>query len=642
LNSTFFSKAEIAKTILDLSPPMVRTSILNERAFKEHYALKTEATVNLGAGKISFRRSKFFNAVREVLSGTIESEVKDTEDRAWTIRNEATDDNLPVLVLLSNVQRQILPDFSALSETSSVRLNLLEKAADDVMLPEDAKEKWKNILKERALDEDEIELFHCDIRDTPVHIEQNIRNEITCGQSNISSLVPSSLRYFQRLVGVYDGSRSIRDYATGAGKKLFVQLSEWKLHEGFLSSLYLSSHSALTDELSVNHLEKENLVKVYNFIENHGDILSLLGAFEFGLRILPERPEVKPYLMRLVHKIRDDNPDGEQSEFTLFSALFVLVDGELSRTHLMSDTPPFYRRLASLAQAALIQRQIIQHGIDYNEISQWALSNRGEYFYMQSLADMRNEPRWNPDLASAQQIKADFFGRIMISGNRFGKNIQSEELRELILGNGAQSLLSLSEFPRPYLPGPLEGADDTPNTLPTELAETIEKQLSTEEMEPSSFFGLVNSSLIFNITSEHADLAAEALRLGNYRLVNLEDNKQLLSILSGLATVAAITRNSELSNELRIIVRRYRNDPQFHINIEEAMRICLVAAASLEDLIDWREFAGEWLTELSFSELNGDEGETLHSHLLALLNSVPELWVSCARADAALQAWNSR
>lgn len=115
-----------------------------------------------------------------------------------------------------------------------------------------------------------------------------------------------------------------------------------------------------------------------------------------------------------------------------------------------------------------------------------------------------------------------------------------------------------------------------------------------------------------------------------------------MGILNGLATVSAVSRNTALADELRILVRRYRRDSQYGFSIEEAMRMCLVASAAWEDLMEWREFSGEWLTELAFGKLEGNEGEVLHSHLTALLHSVPELWVSCARADAALEAFCSR
>jgi hypothetical protein len=396
---------------------------------------------------------------------------------------------------------------------------------------------------------------------------------------------------------------------------------------------------ALTDEIKVDHLNQEDLERAFEYLEIYGDMLSRLGGFEVGLRILPDRPEVEPFLLRLVHRIRDDDVESKESEFNLFSALFVLVDGELARTRLLTEEPPFYRRLASLAQAALIHRQIVQCGIDYDQFSKWAFSNRGEHFYMQSLADMRNEPRWSPDLAAALQMQADFFGRIMISGKNFQANLGEGELRETILGEGEQSLIKFCEFPRPYFPGPLEGTEDNPNALPDDLARIIEEQLNSEEVGATSFIALVNSSIIFRITSGHAELATKALRLCNYTLANLESRSQLIAILNGLATVAAITRNPALADELRILVRRYRHDSEYGFSIEESMKMCLVASAGREDLMEWRQFAGEWLTELAFGELEGQEGEVLYSHLSALLHSVPELWVSCARADAALKAW---
>jgi len=318
--------------------------------------------------------------------------------------------------------------------------------------------------------------------------------------------------------------------------------------------------------------------------------------------------------------------------------LFVLVDGELSRTHLMSDTPPFYRRLASLAQAALLHRVIVRSGIEYKSFYEWAFSLRFESYYMQSFADMRTEPRWNPDLVDASQIKEDFFGRLMIAGNNYAENLGEGELREAILGDGEQSLTKLSSFFRPYYPGPLEGAEESPNQLPEELAHTIDDQLNTDDVNASSFIALVNSALIFKITSGHAELAAKALRLGNYSLANLEDQSQLVGILNGLATVAAASRSSALAEELRILVRRYLNDAQFGFSIDEAMRMCLVASAAHQELIEWREFAGQWLTELAFSEMEKNDAEIFLSRLTALLHSTPELWVSCARAEAALKA----
>lgn len=632
-------RAILAAEALKFVPPLIRKSLFNDKNFIEEYSLKTEVMITLGESDVSVQRSDLFDAVRTILAGKASVKLNDVEDRTWNLTNNAREGEFPNFVLSSDQQQLMLPDFSVLSGDASTRIRSLEKSASDVNLPLSAQEKWRSILLERALEDDEVWIFHSDICDTPVHVERTIQNEIMASKSTVSSLVPYSRQYFERLVGIYDGSGSIQDYAVGTGSQIFKQLIEWRPYDGFLFSLLLSSHSALTTEIKADHLDRKDLVKAFDYLEKHGDTLSRIGAFEFGLRILPDRPEVEPFLLQLVHRIRDDDVEGAVSEFKLFSALFVLVDGELARTRLLSDKPPFYRRLASLAQAALIHRQLVQSEVNYDHFCKWVYKNRGEYFYMQSLTDMRAEPRWVPDFATAPQLQADFLGRIMIAGNNFQANLGSGELRDTILSDGKQSLIKRCKFPHPYFPGPLEGAEDSPSVLPNDLARIIEEQLDSDKVEAASFIALVNSAMIFRITSDQSELAAKALRLSNYTLANLEDKSQLLNILNGLATVAAASRNPALADELRILVRRYRRDSQYGFTAEEALKICLVASAARKELTEWCRFSGDWLTELAFDDLKENEGEVFHSHLLILLHSVPELWVSCARADAALRAW---
>lgn len=283
---------------------------------------------------------------------------------------------------------------------------------------------------------------------------------------------------------------------------------------------------------------------------------------------------------------------------------------------------------------------MVQSGVNFEHFSEWAVSNRGVRYYLQTLVDMRTEPRWEPDLGEASQIKAEFFGRIVIAANSFEVHIGKGELRDLILGE--EGLIKRNAYPYPFLPGPLEGAEDTPNALPSELSREIEDQLNCDRIDSGSFIALVNAARIFSIHGDHAELAAQALRLANHTLANLADKSQLFAILNGLATVAAVSRNRSLADEVRVLSRRYRNDPEYSFPINEEVRICLVTSSSRKELPEWTRFVGEWLTELAFSELEGSEAKAFRSQLEILLHSVPELWLSCARADAALEGWLSR
>ncbi|MEQ8442532.1 MAG: hypothetical protein RKK11_11340 [Alphaproteobacteria bacterium] len=642
MTNSSYVRSSLAQAALEHVPPLIRQTLVERRDFREQYGFRADAVIALGGAGISIPRSELFEAIRTVLGDRSEVVVGDTDGRDWKVFAEVEEGEQPRVQVSRDDLRYNLPDFTALSPDSSIRLRSLEEAASDVNLPATAIVAWRRILSERGLEDDEVDQFHSEFRDTPVHIARLIRAEIQKGESSASSLVPPSRRYFSRLVGEYDGSSSIWDYAVGAGQNFLEGVVSWRPYDGFLSSLFLSSHSALTAKVGVECLDDKDIVRAFEFLVDRGDRLSQLGAVEAGLRILPERREIEASLVRLVEQIRDDDVDGSMSGFNLFSALFVLVDGELSRVRLFSDCPPFYRRLASLAQAALIQRETVATLIEIDSFCEWALRIRGEQFYLQSLTDMRLEPRWNPDFAASSQIKADFLGRLMIAGKNYEKNIASSELKKLLVGSESGSLHSQVDFARPYFSGPLEGTEANPNTLPDELKKTVEEQLKSEEVGPSSFITLVNSALIFHVDQTQVEMAAEALKVGKHRLANIEDRSQLLAILRGLAAVSAVSRGQALAEELRILVRRYRRDSQYALSLDETLSIGLVASASRSELKDWRDSVGGWLTELAFEELQGTEGESLISHLHCLCHVAPQLWVSCGRADAALKAFINR
>ncbi len=526
---------------MNFVPPLIRETLLEDSDFRDEYDISTDSVLSFGDSGVSIDRHQLFDAVRNVLAGASSQEVIDKNGRKWLLDNETAQRELPRLSISYCDQRFSLYEyFVALSPDAGTRLRLLDTAALDVNLHRNASDRWRNILVRRALEDEEVGAFQNEFFDTPVAMTRALHSEIMHGQSSVSSLVPPSRRYFERLVGEYDGSASIRDYASGNGSTLFDQLAAWRPYDGFLLSLLLSSHSSMTAGINVDQLSSEDLVRAYNFLENHGDRISQLGAIEVGLRVLPSRPEIEQTLIRLIEQIRDDDVDGQASSFELLSALFCLVYGELSRIQLFRKEPPFYRRLAALSHASLIHRQLVNSSIGIDQFSKWAFSSRIEQYCMQSLADMRLEPRWDPDLAVASQMKAEFFGRIMISAKDYEQNIAGSHIYDLVFGDDARSLQSLGGFPAPWLPGPLEGTEGTHRNLPPEVAEAIETQLRANEVGPSSFIALVNFALIFPISADQAELAAKALKRANHRLLNIENRPQLVAILNGLATVARL------------------------------------------------------------------------------------------------------
>lgn len=632
----------MASLALDLVPPLVQSALLDDKNFRIEVGVNTDANIGFGGAGLAFRRSVFFNAVRAALSNSESVNVTDTEGGEFILLRVANDGGVGDLILSSDQRNFVVNEFFLLAEDSVTRLYQFGKCVSEINLPIESHNRWFNILNSRPLEDDEFDLFHNDIYETPGHVQKCIRRDILSGSGSMASLVPNSRRYFARLIGDYGGEKSIQDYAKGGARELFKKLREWHAYDGFLFSLLLSSHTSLSAEIDLNQLSSDELFGMFAYIGDHGDLISKLGVIELSIRLTHRTPEIESYLTRFVEQVLSDDIQATMSEFRLLSSLFILVDGELGRIHLLNSCPPFYRRLASLAQAALIHRELVSSGVDYDRFCELALSGRGQCFYFQNLADIRHEPRWHPDLADPTQFQAEFYGRILIAINNSEFAVTSSGLLEVVHERVAQSDGEWHKFPRPYYSGPLEGAECSLNEIPSDLAQVITEQLRRSSLDASSFIALVNSVMIFKIESGYADLAAEALKVGSYKVANLDDKSQLLAILNGLAMVAAVARSPKLADELRIFVRRYRHDPQYMLSVEEAVQIGLVACAAWHDLVPWRDAVGAWVTEMAFGDLKEGEGVALYSHLSAMLHSVPELWVSCSRAEAALRAWCSR
>lgn len=636
-----FVKSQIARRLLSLVPPLMHESLLDDRDFRDEFGVERDPILSFGDSGPSFVRSTLYNAVRQTLRNETDFKVTDTEGRAWKLGVEKGESEQRIPQISYNGHQIVLLPHTTLLPDSRERIRSFNYIAHRFNLPVSSRNVWHDIVSERPLDDDEVDKFYDDFCDTPIHFKRSLRDEISSGTLSVSSLTPRSKRYYERLVGVYDGSKSLRDYASGEGRQFIEKLLSWRPLDGFLFSLLLSSHSALTAEVSVELLGKEEVVRAFSFLEKLGDRVSQLGAVEVGLRVLSEVPEIEPLLIRLIEQIRDENVEGTDSRFKLLSTLFFFVDGELSRTRLFSESPPFYRRLASLSQSALICRQLANLGGGFDSFCEWLVDQQEVnrvYCYLQTLVDTRLEPRWVSEFAAAPLMRKEFLCRILDTALDNKEALKNTKLFDLVPGTETDSFLSHIEFTHAQIVGPLEGGEKASDTSSTDFLEKIEAQFRAEGNGSPPFVPLIFFWPLLPHKSFLSELAADALKRSNHRLDEIENKTQLLFILNGLASVAAVTRSRLLADELRILVHQYRRDSQHAISTGEAVRVCLAAAASRSELKEWREFLGTCLTELAFSDLEDSDRNALHFQLQYLCHVDPGLWAYCSKADAALKA----
>ena len=331
-----------------------------------------------------------------------------------------------------------------------------------------------------------------------------------------------------------------------------------------------------------------------------------------------------------------DDPDDDGGWCSLLSAMAMLVSSELTRTQTLGNVPPFYRRQVAMTQASLIVRAIIEASVDRESIAQWAGSiGMVHISYLQGLIDLRVEPRWLPDFFAPRQIRADFIGRILNASAQNEVKIQSKSLRALVVGKESELLKSV-EWHLARLPGILEGDVAPIQPIPEDYSQDVEARLEAETLEPNSFAGLVNAALIFQLPADLASSASTALDRVKYSIENAIDEETILGLLSGLAVVASVSRDTALADKLRVLVRVFRRKKRLHANPDEELRIAMMAAASHEEREDWARFAGEWITEFAFEMEDKEAARRCLRMLRRLVQIEPALACHCGAADAAL------
>lgn len=630
------TKSEIGAGLLQLFPPTIRASVLEDESFRQRFALAVDATIQLEPSGLRFSRSKLFGAIRKLLGETTSNvEVASEDGVRWKLAFRGSDESI---LLSRDGVEMALPDFRCLWPDSAKRVAWFDGQAEEFELNDDRTKRWREKLGKTIIEDEDVDQLLSEIRLTPLWVARSVAKNLQAKTTKISLLVPSDIRYYDRLVGELNDQTDLKGFVAMRAAPLFRQSIQRQPFEGLKHALLLSSHASLVQAVELTEVPREDVLRLYEWLGESGDRISQLGGIECGLAHLDTFPEIEAALVKMLQGFLADNPDDIVGRPTLLSSLIVMVEGEIARTGIARRRPPFWRRLAAIAHASLLEREFIAIGVPAPEFSEWAMQSRGQLFYMQSFIDLRSEPRWLPDFVLPDQLKAECIGRIAGAAHTNIAKIQSAELKTLLSAQESGSIQSQLRFPFAFLPGPLEGGIESIAVMPAEIESELRNALDADELSPKSFVRLVNSALFFQIGPQLAQLAAQALRRAKYQLRKLRDQSEAFSLLSGLATVAAVTRSTELAEEVRVLVRVTRGRPGIGIAPEDAMRIAMMAAAAFRDNGKWCQFVGDWLTELAFEDMPREKAIILRESIDVLCKLELNLWETCARAKAACEA----
>ena len=99
-----------------------------------------------------------------------------------------------------------------MSPDRDTRISLFRDEANRVNLPPEAASKWEVLLEARPPKDDELGDIQDDLNDTPIAVRNTIQEQLARGTASIDTLVPRSVRYYERLVGRYEEGLSFDNY----------------------------------------------------------------------------------------------------------------------------------------------------------------------------------------------------------------------------------------------------------------------------------------------------------------------------------------------------------------------------------------------------------------------------------------------
>jgi hypothetical protein len=274
------------------------------------------------------------------------------------------------------------------------------------------------------------------------------------GAADLSNLTPSDSRYYELLIGKINEHATLDEYIDEASR-VIGNWQAWKPEQGFRFALSLCSLGSISNAVQLPDVEEEMLAEIFSRIASDDDPLSKVAAVEIALAHCDTQPVLASFIEAVVGDFIADDPHRDESEFALLSRMTVLTASELSRKKVFPQGQPYYRKQASLAQASVILRAFSGTPVDRTAVVRWADGLGWSHdFYLQGLVDLRLEPRWLPDFISAEQIRADFIGRIRNAVAANDVRITCDRLRTLLVGPDSP-LAKAVDWPFASLPSPL-------------------------------------------------------------------------------------------------------------------------------------------------------------------------------------------
>lgn len=455
---------------------------------------------------------------------------------------------------------------------------------------------------------------------SPEMFAASLESKLVTGKLQEKDLVPDDPRYWDNLTAEWKDSPTLANFIQGE-----LRLEREARHARTPTLAKVALGLQFTGQELVPHewLAQWSSDEVVDFVEllsGCEDHVSLAAGFEICARQLTRDLRLVTLGEQLLDRLFGD-PERLLNRCQRFAAGFVLATARLARQESTRARPVFWRRSAAAAHAALVARSLGHEHFGGEELFDWAMQVRGEYFILSVYLEMGNSPRWQPEWIEPDSLVADAFGRIQQAANALGpESVPAAWLDKIARAEqwmGDRELIS-----RSWLASPTQGerpaiAHQAPEPLKLR-ADELYRELCAHPTA-RNLIGLANITELTGVPADYADAIRQAL--GYMFADNALEKEWVQPTLAVSARMAVMSRNgalAELVSELGL--KAAARDIDTLGVFETVLRLLECVAADADTGLALSKMA-RWLESLALTLAPG----AAHDRLFATLRKLQRL-----------------
>lgn len=591
-------KAElIAEHLCNLQPMHIRSRLLDDRGFREHFGLVSGQVIIIG-GALHIDQRELVFATRQMLRDRLPKSLQDINGDEIVVR---IDKDRILLNAVASEKQFRFSNLMMLSPNRDERTHAIKLMIDRFgpTAPD-----FGFLLREaerRELKDDEVGALLLERLTGVSAIQARASAAFNNKEATVENLIPDSLKYFERFCGPNPGPMQPEQY-------IGITLVEFRrnlIRRDLVRGLDICLLGALRDDLMpspwVSNLSDDEIWEGLQSCDYWSEPFALLGAIDIALeRHGDERfAELARTAIEKLTQDRFLRPDGVDT----FELLPILAELVLNRINILEGgvlLPPFWKRMCAWMHAGFLARMMRRFSIELQSFHDWAKRSLKTAGLFAKMIDLRREPMFCATEMSPVALRGEIIGRLEIICERHenqGRRIPGRAL----LDEAVAKLSTTGLQQRWALPGPLEGHRRPAEAGNRELPEDAGRKIGEDLCGDPPLAALSKLAYI----SQFFDLGDELrTRVREYvnRIPSRNDTSgfsERIGRLTDAGLVACAQRDVELARVIGLSVLRSLHWAPSDCNVAMILQAVIVAAAAFEDESEWAKWLEDELAQIA-------------------------------------------